>query len=469
MNTLDVDLLRTLAPVREPDAVPPAGRVLPAGSGVAFHSGRVRPGDLFFALAGQSGHGIAYADEALARGAAFIVSDLPHDRGVVTPRPAELLLALGRLARRELRGRVVGITGSAGKTTTKSLLAAALSARASEGNLNTPYALAATLIDAALAQDAGEAPRAGDVVLELGIDQLGEMARLIDLTRPDHAILTSIAPSHLQGLGTIDTVAQEKGALLMAVPGTRLASYQAFRQLPPELRQGVRPYAVLDADEPSVSAPGLLPARRLSSSADGQDLVYRGQRLRLPWPGKALAENALGALAMAEALGADPEQATAGLLAARLEPGRLQRRVHGRLIIIDDTYNSNPASASLALEVLHGSPPPRAAVLGDMLELGEASAALHHALGAATRDLDVVVAVGPEAAAIAAANPSALHAPDLDAAEALLDALPDHGTTLFKASRGVHLEALLDRFEARLDAGATPGAARDAPHRSGAP
>ncbi|MEJ2357825.1 MAG: Mur ligase family protein, partial [Deinococcales bacterium] len=444
VNAIDVKLLRELGPVSEPRTP------LPRGTGVAFHSDRVRPGDVFFALPGEHGHGMAYAEQAIARGAAFIVSDLPHERGLVVDSPGDVLLDLGRRARRGLRGPVVGITGSAGKTTTKTLLRAALDGRASEGNFNTPWALASTLVEAALDESEKGDPRA--LVLELGIDQLGEMARLIDLTHPDHAVLTAIGASHLAGLGTVDAVALEKGALLMAAPGQRLASLQAFGLLPPALRENVHPYAVLDADEPSPTAPNLIPARRLSTTAEGQELVYRGLRVQLPWPGKALADNALAALAMAERLGHQLEDAAARLCAAQLEPGRLERRVHGRLTIIDDTYNSNPASASLALEVLRGSPPPRAAVLGDMLELGEASAAHHHALGAATRDLDVVVAVGPEAAAIAAANPSAHHALDPEAAEALLAELPEHGTVLFKASRGMHLERLLARFEASLDA-----------------
>ncbi len=459
MNAVDLTLLRELGPVSDPTAT------LPPGTGAAFHSGRVRPGDVFFALPGQHGHGIAHAEEALARGAAFIVSDLPHERGVVVDSPGERLLELGRRARHGLRGPVVGITGSAGKTTTKTFLAAALEGRSSEGNLNTPWALATTLVDAALAESSRD--RGQPLVLELGIDQLGEMARLIDLTHPDHAILTSIGASHLAGLGTIEAVALEKGALLMAAPGHRLASLQAYRELPPALRENVHPYAVLDADEPSPTAPNLVPARRLSASGEGQELVYRGLRIELPWPGKALADNALAALAMAERLGVDLEPAARRLAEARLEPGRLQRRVHGRLTIIDDTYNSNPASASLALEVLRGSPPPRAAVLGDMLELGEASASHHHALGAATRDLDVVLAIGPEAAAIATANPSARHAADPEGAESLLAELPSRGTVLFKASRGVRLERLLELYEARLER-ARPADAPE-PDESGAP
>jgi len=444
VKALDLTLLRALTTLPEPSPT------LPAGRGVAFHSDRVEPGDVFFALPGEHGHGIAYADQALARGAAYIVSDLPHDRGVVVESPAELLLGLGGMARRELRAVVVGITGSAGKTTTKSMVRAALDAGGSEGNFNTPLALAATLIEAALAESQGAAPSA--LVLELGIDHRGEMARLIELTRPDHAVLTSIDASHLAGLGSVDTVASEKGALLASAPGERLASLQAYRRLPEALRQGVDPYAVLDVDQPTPTVPGLVTARRLAASSEGQELVYRGLELQLPWPGAALADNALAALALAERLGHDLPAAAARLLNAQFEPARLQRRVVGRLTIIDDTYNSNPASAQLALEVLKTSPPPRAAVLGDMLELGDASAAHHHALGAATRDLDVVVAVGPEAAAIATANPCARHAPDLAAAQALLSELPDHGTVLFKASRGMHLETLLQHFEASLGA-----------------
>ena len=120
---------------------------LPNASGVSFHSARVRPGDAFFALPGAAGHGLGYADQALAAGAAFIVSDRPHSRGLQVDNPAQVLTDLGKHARVQLHGAVIGVTGSAGKTSTKAMLSQALEAAASPGNFNTPLALAQVLVD----------------------------------------------------------------------------------------------------------------------------------------------------------------------------------------------------------------------------------------------------------------------------------------------------------------------------------
>ena len=445
MKALDAAAVSSLV-----GGAPPAAS-LPPGRGVAFHSADVRPGDVFFALPGSHGHGIAYVDEALARGAAYVVSDLPHPRGIRVPDAEGALLTLGRGARAELGARVVGVTGSAGKTTTKAMLAAALDARSTAGNLNTQRALAATLVDAALAGDGRP------LVLELGIDHVGEMTRLVALTAPTDALLTSIAPSHLDGLRSLDTVAREKATLLTSVGGVRLASLQAYRALPLELRRGVTAYAVLDEDEPPPSLPGLVPARRMSFDELGTELSYRGLRLRLPLAGKAMVANALAAIAMAEMLGVDVELAAQRVAGARLEPGRLQRRRVGPVIVLDDSYNSNPASAALALEVLRISPPPHTAVLGDMLELGDESRRHHLELGAATSDLDAVLAVGPASRAVLEANPAALHAAAVEDALPMLRTLPRRGTVLFKASRGMRLERLVRAFEELVAAGADAG------------
>ncbi len=451
MRQLDLALLRSLAKLSAPEAP------LPAGRGASFHSASVRPGDVFFALPGAHGHGMAFAEEALARGAAFVVSDLPHERGAVTEDPAGLLLALGRAARADLATPVVAVTGSAGKTSTKAMMAGTLAALATPGNLNTPLALAVTLLDAAMRAD-----EARPLVLELGIDHVGEMARLIELTAPDHAVLTSVAASHLDALGDVATVAREKGALLAAAPGVRLAAWDARPHLPRELRAGVEAYRVLEPGEREPRDVPLL-ATRHPGAGFSQRLAFGALEVELPWPGRAMAHNALAALALAQRLGLDLGQAAGRLRAVRLEPGRLQPRRYGALTVLDDSYNSNPASAAAALEVLRGAPAPRAAVLGDMLELGPKSAAYHRALGEATRGLDLVLAVGPEAARIQEGNPEALHAADPAAAEALLDRLPRRGTVLFKASRGARLERLVEAFVRRLEPAAAPAHGGEAP------
>ena len=180
----------------------PEGELSPA-TGVTFHSGRVHAGDAFFALPGASTHGITFADKAVEQGAAFVVSDKPHPRGLLVVDPVEALLKLGRWARAAYPGSVVGVTGSAGKTTTKAFLAAVLEAPSSPGNFNTPLALATTLVNTYLQR--GDEPT--PLVLELGIDHVGEMATLVDLVKPTHAVLTLIAASHLEALKDLETVA----------------------------------------------------------------------------------------------------------------------------------------------------------------------------------------------------------------------------------------------------------------------
>lgn len=358
-----------------------AAHALRPASGVSFHSGRVRPGDAFFALPGSAGHGIAYADAALAAGAAYIVSDRPHPQGVTVPDPAELLLELGREARAAVSGPVVGVTGSAGKTTTKALLAAALGAAASPGNFNTPLALAQVLIEHTLDERPSER-----LVLELGIDHPGEMDVLLSLAQPTHGVVTLIAPSHLAGLGTVEGVAAEKLKLVDATPRA-FVSTQAAAFLNDAQRQKVTTYGFGQAD-----VSGTLSA----ITPTGQTLSALEIEVKLPFVGTVLAENALAALALAASLGDDLELTAKRLRTATLEPGRLQVHALGPLTLLDDTYNSNPASARAALETLATFPQPHGAVLGDMLELGPESARYHRELGKQTLGLAHVVAVGPE-------------------------------------------------------------------------
>lgn len=399
---------------------------LPHATGATFHSARVRHGDIFFALPGAAEHGIEHAQSAIERGAAFVVSDRDHPRGMTVADPEAVLLALGRHARSQLKAPVVAISGSVGKTSTKAFTAAALDAFASEGNLNTPRALACTLVTAWLAD-----PRR-PLVLELGIDRPGEMDELLDLVEPTHGLLTAIAESHLEQLKDIEGVAREK-ALLLERSTERFASSCAAEQLPVALpgliRYGLGAHAEV---------------RGKTSSSDGVQLLEAlGVKVELRYPGRAMARNALGALTLAWRLGLDLSAAAARIGQAQLEPGRLERKHRGDIIILDDSYNSNPASAREALEVLSKCPRPRCAILGDMLELGAHAGRLHRELGAATLGFDLIVAVGPLARHIREGNPDALHRESVEQALPLLGRLPQDATVLVKGSRGMRLERMV--------------------------
>jgi len=420
-------------------------------TGVRFHSDRVRPGDAFFALQGATTHGVRFADDALSRGAAFVVSDRPHPGAVLVDDAGAALLALGRAARADHSGPLVAITGSAGKTTTKGLLAAALDAAASPGNLNTPHALATVLVDLWLAGDGGR-----PLVLELGVDRTGDMALLTELVRPTHGIVTLIAPAHLQGLGNLAGVAREKGALLRAATTARYASEAAWLRLPDELRAGVRRYRV----DPHGGGPAA------DAGTDGVVIGHHvvtedGERLRaalggddvdlaLPGAGRAFAENALAALLVAVDLGVAARAAAGRIERSTVEPGRLTPIALGDLRVLDDTYNANPASVAAALEVLAGAPRPHALVLGSMLELGDDAAEHHREVGRtiAAHGIGLVWTVGAAAAAIADTCGVARHFADAREAAATVDDLPRHGTLLVKGSRGIGLEAVVAALRA---------------------
>ena len=401
---------------------------LPHATGVSFHSRRVRSGDAFFALPGTAEHGLAYADAALEAGAAYIVSDKPHPKGVTVPDPAGLLRELGAEARRTFRGTVVGVTGSAGKTTCKAFLGAALGADSTPGNFNTPLALAQTLIDAAVKRGTAD----GRLVLELGIDHPGEMDTLLRLAQPTHAVLTLIAPSHLAGLGSVAGVAREKLKLVDAAEYA-LVSIQAATFLSPAQRRKVTTYGFEGADVTGTIS---------DVSPEGQTLSALGVRVRLPFVGAALAESALAALALAAHLGDDLEMTATRLEHTELEPGRLQIHPLGPLTLLDDSYNSNPASAKAALETLKYFPRPHTAILGDMLELGPDSARFHKELGEQTTGLDEVIVVGPEMQALLRGNSAARHFKTFDL-DKLQTELPECGTLLVKGSRGTRLERLV--------------------------
>ncbi|MFO7544294.1 MAG: cyanophycin synthetase, partial [Trueperaceae bacterium] len=175
-----------------------------------------------------------------------------------------------------------------------------------------------------------------------------------------------------------------------------------------------------------------------------------GHAFTLPWTSPAMIENALLALTLATRLGRSFDAALDGLRSAVLEPGRLQwRRLEGALLL-DDSYNANPASAEVALQALRAAPRPWVAFLGDMLELGDTSREAHRLLGETTSDLDVVVFVGPESRVSLAGNPKAQHREDAAQARDLVADIPGGATVLVKGSRGMHMERVVEELLLRF-------------------
>jgi len=432
-----------------------------AFAGVSTDSRSVAAGDLYVALVGERFDGHDFVADALARGAGGAVVSRP----VAGDVPAQLypvedtLVALGALAahrRRALSAPVVGLTGSAGKTTTKDFicgaLGGALSVHATQGNLNNRIGMPLTLL--------ATPAEAQVVVLEMGTNEPGEIAALAQVARPDIGVVVTVGEAHLEKLGSVEGVLHEKLDLLrnLADGGRCLVGDEPpFLALSArEICPGVRVAGWSErADE------GLRPESVEVDAWGVHRLTWRGQSVTLGIPGRHAVANAMLALAVSELLGVKAKTAVQGL--AGVAPGSMRGEVRriGDLTVVVDCYNANPPSVRAALDLLTGhAASRRVAVLGTMLELGDAAAALHRDVlrDALSRELDLVVATGDFATAAAAepADERVLAAPDWKTAYPELRArLDGDEVVLLKASRGVALEGILPLLEA--DFGANPG------------
>lgn len=396
-------------------------------------------------VAERDGHD--FIDGALGAGArAYLTSrdDTTRRPAVRVADTAVALADLGRYARNRLPERVVGITGSVGKTSTKDLLAAVLattfSTCANRASFNNELGVPLTLLSASEGTEA--------VVSEMGARGIGHIAMLCDIVRPTVGIVTAIAGAHLEMFGSLEQVAVAKGELVEALPasGTAVlnADYElvaglAARTEAPVLRYGV------DRADVDVHAADV----RLDESLRacfGMHTPWGSIEVRLAAHGAHQVSNALGAAAAALASGVGLEDVASALATASLSPMRMdvRRRADG-LVVIDDTYNANPTSTAAALRALAAVPAERRiAVLGEMAELGTGAAAGHREIGELASSLGIgVIAVG-----------TGMYGPDAhvvgDTGEVVIllggAGLGDGDAVLVKGSRVAGLEAVARRL-----------------------
>lgn len=429
--------------------------------GVSIDSRTLRPGDLFVALIGTGGDGHAHVEDALARGAAGAmvhraVPGVPPKRLMSISDTLVGLHALGRHARARSAARFVAVTGSVGKTTTKEMLRTALAAfgpvHASDASYNNHWGVPLTL---------ARLPRGATfAVIEIGMNQRGEIAPLARLARPHVAVVTAVGTAHIGNLGSIEAIAEEKGSILAGLEPGGAAVLPADSPFLPILDAQVPGGArVLRFGASTEASARLLHAVSDPTGCD-MDAEIDGVtvRLRLAAPGRHMAMNATAALCAARALGLDAAAAAAALNGFAAVTGRGARRAlalpDGTVQLLDESYNASPAAVRAALAVLALQPGPRRiAMLGDMLELGESGPSEHAALAEdAALAADLVFTCGPLMHHLFSALPPArrgAHAPDAASlAPLIIDALRPGDAVLVKGSLGSRMKIVVQALEA---------------------
>lgn len=417
-------------------------------TGAAIDSRKVEPGSLFVAIKGEHVDGHDYLADAAARGAVAALVTRQMDSELPQVLVNDCALALGDLAsavRAQRDVRVVGITGSNGKTTVKTLAASILSrhgsTHVSSGNHNNELGLPLTLL--AMPADTKYA------VLEMGAGKPGDIAYLAAIARPDIGLVTLIAPAHLARMGSVEGVAETKGALYQALPVDGVAIINADDKFASFFDGLAGTHRQLHF---ALDHPADVGAQILEQRADGSRFVLHTPQgtaeVVLSLPGRHNIANALAATAVALALDVPLDTIVAGLTHATGVEGRLHRqRAAGGWTVIDDSYNANPSSVTAAIDTLLLADGERWLVLGDMAELGPDARALHADIGVHARERGVerLFAVGPLGeAAVAAFGEAAAHFADKAALICALQAQVHGGVTvLIKGSRSAGLEQVV--------------------------
>jgi UDP-N-acetylmuramoyl-tripeptide--D-alanyl-D-alanine ligase len=442
------------------------GRLDTVVTGVSIDTRTCLPGDAFFAIRGAHQDGHAFVGHARMRGAACAVTTrIPAGLGgegdfpvVLVDDTTAALQRLGAAHRRRFAIPMVAITGSNGKTTTKELVATVLSVRRRvlkpAGSYNNQWGVPLTLL--------ALEPEHEAAVLEIGMNAFGEIAALAQLCQPTVGIVTTIAPAHLEGVGSIEGVQKAKGELVEAIPADgvvvlnaddALVLALAARAKSPVMTYGQADWADVRLGDVALIDGGL--AFRLTAGRATVDV-------RLPLAGRHNAWHAAAAAAAGLALGVPLDEAAAALGLAVPVKGRLVWREAGGVRILDDTYNANPVSVRAALDALREAPGAgrRWVILGDMLELGTLTDAAHREVGAWVAGLPVagLAAVG-SAMRLAVESARAGGCPDVStfaspegAATHVLGRVARGDRVLVKGSRGMRMERAVDALLAGLGA-----------------
>lgn len=432
---------------------------------VSTDSRTLQSGDFFVALRGENFDGHRFIAQAAERKAVGAMVDRAWDgtvpKNFALLRVDDTLRGYQELAsayRKSLPLKVLAITGSNGKTSTKDFVAAALARRfqvtKTEGNFNNHVGLPRTMLEADARHQIG--------VWELGMNHPGEIAALAQLAAPDAAIITNVGVAHIEFMGTRDAIAVEKGALAAAVPANGFVVLNADDPFSKQIAERTAAKIIYAGIKE-----GAVRAEDIRQSAGGSEFtVLEGAhrcRAQLPVPGLHMVQNALLAIAAGRAFGLSLEECAGGLASAPLTKARLQiKTIHG-VEFLDDSYNANPESMKAALRTLIelDADGQRIAVLGQMNELGEESDRGHREVGetAAALEVDQLITVGEVGAAIARAAQNAglekatAVASVGEAAQILAEKASPGDLVLIKGSRSARMEGVLEEFGKRQPAG----------------
>lgn len=420
---------------------------------VCADSREAEQGSLFFALPGERVDGHDFVVDARRRGAiAAAVERGRAQGGGPEIHVADCRLALGALAgwyRSKMPAKVVAVTGSTGKTTTKEMIAAALkplaSVHKSFGNLNTEIGVPLSIFDLE--------PDHTVSVLEMGMRGVGQIRELCEIARPSVGVVTNVGWSHIGELGSREAIADAKGELIAFLPSSGVAVLNADSDMTPRLRsRAACPVLTFGkgGDVEVIEIEQTDAGLRVGFNAFGR--IVRGE---IKVPGAFHAANAAAALAVAGALNLDVERAAQGLAETVFPPNRMQILEFGTTRVLADMYNSAPDSLEAALRALAQIPAKRrVAVLGGMLELGDFAEAAHRQVGGivAALGIEVLGVVGREAEWIAEGAETATKPMEgairLETTEAAAEWLPrilrSGDLVLIKGSRALRMERLLD-------------------------